>query len=147
MSNEPYPNAQFYPNYYPQATSQVYYPNYTQNQYPQQQNLQRQGPTQTGVNVQGMLPIQQSYIENILRLNKDKLVTVYMTFEGKNQQVFKGTIEAAGRDHIIIKDPETQKRYLLLMIYLDYVVFDEVINYKYPFDTTSQNFLSSYPPR
>src|SRR5690606_19379616 len=37
----------------------------------------------------GMLPIEESYIENILRLNKGKVATVYMTFEGATQKVFK----------------------------------------------------------
>lgn len=40
-----------------------------------------------------------------------------------------GVIEAAGRDHVIVSEPTTGKRYLLLMIYLDYVTFDGEINY------------------
>ena len=32
-----------------------------------------------GAQVPGMLPVEQSYIENILRLNKGKLATVYAT--------------------------------------------------------------------
>ncbi|MNG41832.1 Spore coat protein GerQ [compost metagenome] len=43
-------------------------------------------------------------------------------------------IEAAGRDHIIISDPATGMRYLLLMLNLDYVTFDGPINYEYPFN-------------
>ncbi|MBU5594829.1 spore coat protein GerQ [Amphibacillus sp. MSJ-3] len=82
-----------------------------------------------------MLPLEQSYVENILRLNRGKVATIYMTFENNerwNAKIFKGIIEAAGRDHIIISDPETEKRYLLLTIYLDYITFDERINYDYP---------------
>jgi spore germination protein Q len=100
-------------------------------QVPQPTNTQ--SPSQ---NVPGMLPIQESYIENILRLNKGKLATVYATFENNqewNAKVFKGIIEAAGRDHIILSDPQTGRRYLILMIYLDYVTFDEEIEYEYPF--------------
>lgn len=82
--------------------------------------------------VPGMLPLEQSYIENILRLNKGKLATVYMTFEG-TREVFKGIVEAAGRDHIILSDPQTGMRYLLLMVFLNYVTFDEELNYEYPF--------------
>ena len=95
----------------------------------------------------GMLPIEESYIENILRLNKGKVATVYMTFEGNNQKVFKGIVEAAGRDHIILSDPQTGKRYVLLMVYLDYITFDEEIEYTYPFNTGGQQPLSSYSPR
>ncbi|OEF96656.1 spore coat protein GerQ [Desulfuribacillus alkaliarsenatis] len=85
----------------------------------------------------GQLPLEMSYIENILRLNRGKLARVYMTFEGRrenNTKVFEGIIEAAGRDHIILSDPETGQRYLLLMVYLDYVEFDEEIDYDYPFN-------------
>lgn len=143
---------QSYPYYNPYAT-QAYYPNYyRQFPTPQQQQQTYQQQPQTNQNPQqqqipGMLPMERSYIENILRLNRGKLATVYMTFEGSEQQTFKGIVEAAGRDHIILSDPDTGKRYLLLMVYLDYVTFDEEINYDYPFNSGNQNTLSNYPPR
>lgn len=102
-----------------------------------------------GAQIPGMLPIEQSYIENILRLNKGKLITVYATFEGgtnATQQTFEGIIEAAGRDHLIISDPQTNKRYLIPMVYLDYVVFNEEIEYEPPFGTVP-GMLSQYSPR
>ena len=95
----------------------------------------------------GMLALEESYIENILRLNRGKVATVYMTFEGGNQKVFKGVVEAAGRDHIVLSDPQTGKRYILLMVYLDYITFDEEIEYTYPFNSMGQQPLSSYSPR
>lgn len=131
---------QMYPYYYP-PTSHAYYPTEQTRQVPEEQQT-----AQTG-----MLPMEQSYIENILRLNRGKHVSVYMTFENNNKwnaKIFKGVIEAAGRDHIILSDPESGKRYLLLMVYLDYITFDEEINYEYPFDNTSaSNQFSTYPPR
>jgi spore germination protein Q len=85
-----------------------------------------------------MLPIiEESYIENILRMNRGKMATIYMTFENNSQwnaKVFKGIIENAGRDHIIISDPQTGMSYLLQMVNLDYITFDESINYAYPFN-------------
>ncbi len=99
--------------------------------------------------VPGMLPIEESYIENILRLNKGKVATVYTTFENNrewNAKVFKGVIEAAGRDHLILSDPQTGMRYLILMIYVDYVTFDEEIEYEYPFAAGAPG-LAAYPPR
>ncbi|TMU84136.1 spore coat protein GerQ [Bacillus sp. BHET2] len=113
--------------------------------YPQQQGggqqvpqaMNAQAPSQ---NVQGMLPIEESYIENILRLNKGKVATVYTTFENNkewNAKVFKGLIEAAGRDHLILSDPQTGTRYLIPMIYLDYITFDEEIEYEYPYGAGS----------
>jgi len=96
----------------------------------------------------GMLPIEQSYIENILRLNKGKLVSVFATFEGNNQwnaKEFKGIIEAAGRDHVILSDPQSGARYLIPMVAVDYVQFSEEIEYEYPFGTNPS--LATYPPR
>jgi spore germination protein Q len=115
---------QVYPYYYPQT---------------------RQQPADQTASNQGMLPMQQSFIENILRLNRGKEATVYMTFEGNNNQTFKGIIEAAGRDHIILSDSATGMRYLLLMVYLNYITFDEEINYSYPLDQSGM--LANYPPR
>lgn len=80
----------------------------------------------------GMLPLEQSYIENILRLNRGRVGTFYLTYENNvewNAKIFRGVVEEAGRDHIIISDPQAGKYYLLLMINLDYVVFDEPIAY------------------
>jgi spore germination protein Q len=97
----------------------------------------------------GQLPIEQSYIENILRLNKGKLATVYATFENNTQwnaKTFVGIIEAAGRDHLILSDPETGQRILLPIVYLDYVTFDEELEYEYPFGAVAPN-LATYPPR
>lgn len=79
------------------------------------------------------LPMEQSYIENILRLNKGKKVKAFVSFPDSNEwkdKVFEGIVEQAGRDHLIISDPKNGHWYLILMIYLDYVEFDEKINYK-----------------
>lgn len=78
------------------------------------------------------LSMEQSYIENILRLNKGKKVKAYVSYPDSidwKDSVYSGIIEQAGRDHLIISDPTTGKWYLILMIYLNYVEFDEKINY------------------
>ncbi|GLB59122.1 spore coat protein GerQ [Cytobacillus sp. NCCP-133] len=101
-----------------------------------------------GQQIPGMLPLEQSYIENILRLNRGKLATVYATFENNtewNAKVFKGIIEAAGRDHLILSDPQTGMRFLIPMIYLDYVTFEEEIEYEYPFNGGPG--MTQYSPR
>lgn len=82
------------------------------------------------------LPLEQSYIENILRLNKGKKATIHMTFPDSEQfkdREFTGIIEQSGRDHIILSDPTTGKWFLLLMIYVDFITFDEKINYSMEF--------------
>ena len=78
---------------------------------------------------------EQSYIENIFRLNLGKVGTFYFTYENNTQwnaKIYTGVLEAAGRDHIIISDPVTGQRTVLLMIYFDYATFDEPLNYQYP---------------
>ncbi|WP_249316541.1 spore coat protein GerQ [Bacillus sp. FJAT-50079] len=102
-----------------------------------------------GINVPGMLPVEESYIENILRLNKGKLVQINSTYEHNkewNAKIFHGIIEAAGRDHVILSDPQTGKRYLIPMIYVDFITFDEPIEYEYPFGSGAGP-LANYPPR
>ena len=104
----------------------------TPQQQQQQQAMQQQAAQAQYAVSQGMLPLEQSYIENILRLNKGKQATVVMTDERGSSlgtQSYKGIIEAAGRDHIVISEPQSGKRFLLLMIYLDYVEFPEEIMY------------------
>lgn len=78
------------------------------------------------------LPIEQSYIENILRMNKGKKVDIYMSFPDSTEwrnRIFTGIIEESGRDHIIVSDPTTGRWQLLLMIYVNYIDFQEKINY------------------
>lgn len=85
------------------------------------------------------IPTEQSYVENILRLNKGKLASFYMSFPDSNEwrdKIFTGIIEQAGRDHVIISNPKDGKWYLLLAIYLNYVVFEEKINYSSEFYPT-----------
>lgn len=97
----------------------------------------------------GMLPIEQSYIENILRLNKGKLVSVFATFEGStqwNSKEFRGIIEAAGRDHVILSDPQVGTRFLIPMVAVDYITFSEEIEYQYPF-AGGGPALGTYSPR
>lgn len=77
---------------------------------------------------------EQSFIENILRLNKGKKVKVYVSYPDSlnwKDKIYNGIIEQAGTDHIIISDPSTGMWYLIRLIYLDYIEFDEKINYKY----------------
>jgi spore germination protein Q len=105
-------------------------------------------PPAGGSSVPGMLPLEQSYIENILRLNKGKLVSVFATFEGNSQwnaKEFKGLIEAAGRDHVILSDPQVGTRFLIPMVAVDYITFSEEIEYEYPYGSAPQ--LGTFPPR
>ena len=72
--------------------------------------------------VSSNIPQEQSYIENILRLNK-----------GKRNKVYEGIIEEAGRDHLIIRDNVNNLWYLIRIIYLNYVEFMEPIVYSHSY--------------
>lgn len=78
---------------------------------------------------------EQSYVENIFRLNLGKVGTFYFTYENNkdwNAKVYTGVLEAAGRDHLIISDRATGQRIVLLMVNFDYATFDEPLVYQYP---------------
>ena len=76
--------------------------------------------------------MEQSYIENILRNNIGKKVRVHASFSDSiewRDRVFVGIIERAGRDNLIINDIDNGRHYLILMIYVDFVEFNEEITY------------------
>lgn len=78
------------------------------------------------------LSMEQSYIENILRNNIGKKVRVHASFSDSiewRDRVFVGIIEHAGRDNLIIYDDENNVNYLILMIYLNFVEFNDKITY------------------
>lgn len=84
------------------------------------------------VTQEGLLPLEQSYIENILRFNRGKVARFHMTYENNpewNARVFTGIIEAAGRDHIIVSSLDGGPNFLLLMVNLDFVEFEDEIEY------------------
>jgi spore germination protein Q len=145
---QPYPARQQGGNQFQGQGQGGYFPGQQQQGYPQFPQQGAPAGTPAASQQQGMLPIEQSYIENILRLNKGKLATVYATFEGNNQWngvKFVGIVEAAGRDHLILSDPQTGQRSLIPMVAFDYATFDEELEYEYPFGTGPS--LSTFPPR
>jgi len=93
------------------------------------------------------------HIDNILRYNRGRMARVRMTFNSgatsSETKVFTGIIETAARDHIVLSDPKTGGRFLLLMIYLDYIEFPEEINYYYPgtniLNIVDEKVLEEYP--
>ena len=91
------------------------------------------------ISFQSSMPLEQSLIENILRLNKGKKVKAYVSYPDSNEwrdKIYEGVIEEAGRDHLIISDVNTGVWYLIRMIYLNYVEFEEKINYNVDYSDT-----------
>lgn len=91
------------------------------------------------MSVQSSLPLEQSLIENILRLNKGKKVKVFASYPDSNEwrdKIYDGIIEESGRDHLILSDPSTGNWYLLRMLYVNFVEFPEKINYNVDYSDT-----------
>lgn len=85
-----------------------------------------------GKEVNSTLPMEQSFIENILRLNKGKNAKVFASFPDSNEyrdRIFDGIIEQAGKDHLIMSEPKSGDWYLIPLIYVNWVEFEERINY------------------
>ena len=103
----------------------TYYPNPT---FPSNVNNDLMIENEVNTN----LPMEQSYIENILRLNKGKHVTIYASFPDANSNTdiaFEGVIDTAGKDHIIMHNNEKNEWYLIPLIYMNYATFNTNINY------------------
>lgn len=139
---------------YPSTTGQFNTGQFPFGQFPSGQNTNVQFPTgqmntppAQGTS-QGMInPMrnvtpagfrEESYIENILRLNRGKIGTFYFTIPsgevGENQnggttRVVRGAVAEAGRDHAIIAEADTGHYYLFPMIYFDFAEFTEPITY------------------
>lgn len=75
---------------------------------------------------------ESSYIENILRLNKKKQAKVFASYPDSNEwrdRIYDGIIEQAGKDHLVMSSPSLGDWYLIPLIYVNWVEFEEPINY------------------
>jgi spore germination protein Q len=77
---------------------------------------------------------EQSYIENILRLNIGEPGIFHFSFahtigEALNARNIIGYVEAAGRDHVIVHETATGHQFLFPMIYFDYAEFLGQVKY------------------
>lgn len=109
--NNYYPN-----NFYPTDNGGNSNPTYTQNPMYQSRTMSDN----------------QLYLDGIIGLNKGKKAKFYVTIPGSSEwqdKIIEGIIEQTGKDHIIVSNPNNGEWYLILMIYLDIVVFEEPINY------------------
>ncbi len=73
-----------------------------------------------------------SYMINILRMNKKRKVNVYTSFpklSDNKEDNFSGILEYIGYDHLILSEPSSGKFKIIPTVYIDYISFDEPINY------------------
>ena len=90
----------------------------------------------TDVNKENYVYNEQSYIENILRLNKGRKVKAYVSYPDSSawqNKVYEGIIEEPRKDHLIIRDNTNNLWYLIRILYLNYVEFMEPIIYSHAY--------------
>lgn len=71
------------------------------------------------------------YAENLFTMNHGKKVTVYFSYPDSiewRDRAFTGTILAAGRDYLLLKNDQGQT-ILLWLVYINFATFDEEISY------------------
>ncbi len=62
--------------------------------------------------------------------NKGKKINIYASFSNINEiKEFKGILEYSDTSNIVISNPTDGKWYLIPKKYIDYIVFEEAINY------------------
>ena len=72
-----------------------------------------------------------NFIDDVLKNNKGKKVVISITLPNNKdfqEKTFNGIVEQTGKDYIIIYNPEDGKYYLIPLMYLNYIKFDEKIN-------------------
>ncbi len=69
-------------------------------------------------------------IENILNQSKGKQVIIHITLQNRENKDLKGIIEQSNNEYIIISEPPTGTWQLIPMRQINYISFDENINYQ-----------------
>ena len=78
--------------------------------------------------------LENSNFFSILRFNRGKKVHIFMSFPNSSSSDFDGIIESMGNDYIIISEPSTGKWHMLFLNYIDFITFDESINYGHDYN-------------
>ena len=68
-------------------------------------------------------------IEKLLKINKGKKINIYTFLENKTEKEFKGILENIEKEFINISEPSTGKWYIIPIRIIEYISFDENINY------------------
>lgn len=122
------------PQWYPQVGGQMMPPLQSgQTAMPQPQAMSPQEMYMIGAVPLAGRQEEQTYVENILRMNRGKIATVYTTNENNPEwaaKVFTGRVENAARDHVVLSDPQTGRRFIIFMVNIDYITFDEELQYQ-----------------
>lgn len=92
------------------------------------QNVYRGQPIYSNENIPNI--INNNYETKYIDPNKGKKINIYTSFPGINEiKEFKGILEYNDLSNIMISNPTNGGWYLIPKKYIDYIVFDEAINY------------------
>lgn len=67
-----------------------------------------------------------NYLYNLLKINKGKKIKIYTNIDNKE---FNGILEYSGQDFITISNPNDGNWYILLNSNINFICFEEQINY------------------
>ena len=89
-------------------------------------NMMMDYPTNT-------MPVEKQplFAEDVLAKNKGKHIKVYMSFTDSKEwcdRIFEGNLEAWGRDFILLNDTNSNKRYMVWNLYIDFIEFFDQVN-------------------
>ena len=79
-----------------------------------------------------VVPFEDSYIDSLIRNNIGKQVCIFVTIPSSNDFrdfKFNGILEQSGKDYVVLSEPSTGKWHLIPSIYINFITFDENINY------------------
>lgn len=72
--------------------------------------------------------LENSFVNAVLKTAVGKEAKYYFTYPDSikwRDMVYEGRLELVGEDFIVIRDKTTKHLHVLLMLYLEYVVFEE----------------------
>ncbi len=81
-------------------------------------------------NTQYIKNINLPCIEELLKFNRGKKIIIHMGFPNNKEQTnITGILEQSNQEYITLSNPQTGAWNILPTIYIDYITFDENINY------------------
>ena len=84
-------------------------------------------------NYYSSIPQNEDTVETILKKNKGKKIKLNISIptSGEYQnKIIEGIIEQSGKDHITISNPSTGEWTMIPLIYINFITFEEPVNYK-----------------
>ena len=83
---------------------------------------------------------QDKKLDDILKINKGKKVSVYTSFKNSNEwkdKIFTGIIEDSYKDYIVLSDPKTGTWYIIPIKCIGFIKSEECINNKQEYYKTN----------